>query len=137
MGLKNAIAASVILLTGSCWGPAELKDEYKDISTSPDIAEPMTNREDAREDTNAAPDSFVSAEVETCYETPDDPTTLIGQPCAWEEGAECVDEDPVIVCINGRWNAFTSPFEDPSEGRCTCTSPVENCRPADLECTLN
>lgn len=123
MRIRHALIGSTLLFAAGCWGNSNVKEgvdlgtDDPGADTALDVAEADTEKD-----------------AEICYETPDDPTTLIGQPCYWDQAAECEGEWPVVECVAGTWVAYSDSFGDPEAGGCTCDPATEPCHPPQLTC---
>ncbi len=121
---KKLVIGSAVLFAGGCWGSAEPKNAA-DTTTTPDVMSDTAIKTDT---TASLPDTM------TCYQSPDDPNSLLGRPCQWSNGAECGDgEEPVVLCENGIWIAYANTL-DPQEGGCICAPATEACRPPEKVC---
>jgi hypothetical protein len=121
---KKLVMGSVVLFAGGCWGPVQPKNPA-------DTTQPVDTMVDSwiQMDTQSPPPDTVG-----CYQSPDDPNSLLGRPCQWSNGAECGDEEePVVLCENGIWIPYANTL-DPQEGGCICAPATEACRPPEKVC---
>jgi len=125
MRIRRALIGSTLLFAAGCWGSSTAK-----VGADLGVSDPGPG------DTSLETGTDTGNDAEICYQTPDDPKTLIGQPCFWDQGAECVGDWPVVQCMEGTWVAYSDGFQDPEEGGCACDPATEPCQPATLTCWI-
>ena len=133
MKLRNGIVGTTLLFAGGCLqsSPGTMKDAVADADAAGDAVGKV---DIGKVDSTIAVDTTVPADTTqpdgtACYEPPEDPLALVGQPCAWPDALECSKPDwsQWITCTDGAWAKFEPPAET---NMCDCEAVIVDCAPA-------